>query len=470
MAIVYNAKYKDKIMEITKKSRNQIRLQNIIFIVLFSTIIGLLAWLSNQYKIESDWTNNNKNTLSEISVKLLQQIPAPITITTFIPDGNLISNRQYIQELVAKYKKHKENITLNIINPDVAPDLVRKLKVTNYGEVVIEYEGRNEHIRQQLNEQTLTNTLQRLLRQGERRILFVSGHGERKPNGKANFDWSNFSEKLKVKGITTGLLKLNETPDFQDVAAIVIASPQTDFLAGEVKIITDYVKSGGNLLWINEPGESLFGLQPLANYIGVRFHPGTIVDPTAQVMNVNDPSFAIITTYPSHAITRDFQYITIFPKAVGVDINNIKDDWKISPFLQTVPRSWAETGILKGAIDYNAGIDIVGPLTIGLALTRKDNKEQNVNLKKQRIVILGDGDFLSNTYLGNQGNLNIGHNIINWISNDDNFIAIPSSNAVDKQLNISDLFGALIGLFFLVVLPLSLLISGTLIWYKRRSA
>lgn len=457
-------------MEITKKSRHQIRLQNIIFIVLFSTIVGLLAWLSNQYNIESDWTNNNKNTLSDISIKLLQQTPAPITITTFIPDGNLVSNRQYIKELVGKYKKHKDNITLKIINPDIAPDLVRQLKVTNYGEVVVEYEGRNEHITQQFNEQTLTNTLQRLLRQGERRILFVNGHGERKPNGKANFDWSNFSEKLKVKGISTSLLKLNETPNVQDVAAIVIASPQTDFLAGEVKLLTDYVKAGGNLLWINEPGESLFGLQPLADFIGVRFHPGTIVDPTAQVMKVNDPSFAIITTYPSHAITRDFQYISIFPKAVAINFEQIKDDWKISPFLQTVPRSWSETGILKGAIDYNAGIDIVGPLTIGLALTRKDNKENNNKIKKQRIVILGDGDFLSNAYLGNQGNLNIGHNIINWISNDDNFILIPSSTAVDSQINISDLFGALIGLFFLVVLPLGLLISGTLIWYKRRSA
>lgn len=151
-------------------------------------------------------------------------------------------------------------------------------------------------------------------------------------------------------------------------------------------------------------------------------------------------------------------------------MSKINENWKVSPFLQTVPRSWSETGILKGAIDYNAGIDIVGPLTIGLALTRKDDKTTNENLKKQRIVILGDGDFLSNTYLGNQGNLNIGHNIINWISNDDNFISIPSSNAVDKQINISELFGAFIGLFFLVILPLSLLIGGTLIWYKRRSA
>ena len=98
-------------MEITKKTRNQIRLQNIVFIVLFATIITLLAWLSNQYSFESDLTENNKNTLSKISIKLLQQLPEPIIITTFIPDGNLISNRQYIKELVAKYQKHKNNIT-----------------------------------------------------------------------------------------------------------------------------------------------------------------------------------------------------------------------------------------------------------------------------------------------------------------------------------------------------------------------
>lgn len=456
-------------MEITKKSRNQLRLQNIVFIILFSVIVGLLAWLSTQYNFSSDWTQNNRNTLSDTSIKLLQQIPQPVKITTFIPEGNLLSNRQYIKELVAKYKKYKPNITLEIVNPDTAPDRVRQLKVTNYGEVVVEYEGRNEHI-SNLKEQTLTNTLQRLLRQGERHLLFVSGHGERKPHGQANFDWNHFSEKLKIKGISVELLKLNETPTIPDVAAIVIASPQVDLLPGEVKIIVDYVKRGGNLLWVQEPGASLFGLRPLADLLGIDFYPGTIVDPTAQMMNVKDPSFAIISNYPAHAITSNFQYISIFPKATGIIHREIKPDWQASVFLQTVPRSWSETGILKGAIDYNADKDFVGPLTIGLAITRKSNANEKNTENKQRIVILGDGDFLSNTYLGNQGNLNIGHNIINWISNDDNFISIPSSSAVDTQLNISDLMGAMIGLFFLIVLPLGLLISGTLIWYKRRSA
>ena len=459
-------------MEITKKNRNQLRIQNIIFIVLFSTVVGLLAWLSNQYNVASDWTVNNRNTLSDASIKLLQQMPAPVKITTFIPEGNLLSNRQYIKELVEKYKKYKKDITLEIINPDIMPDLVRKLKVTNYGEVVVEYEGRNEHI-SQLKEQTLTNTLQRLLRQGERRLLFISGHGERKPDGSANFDWNQFSQKLKVKGVTSEILKLNETPNIPDVAAIVIASPQVDFLPGEVKLIIEYINRGGNLLWVQEPGTSLYGLQPLADLFGINFYPGTIVDPTAQMMKVKDPSFAITTNYPSHAITRDFQYISIFPKAVGIVHDAVKENWQATPFLQTVARSWSETGILKGAIDYNADKDIVGPLTIGLALSLKEKMEkENSDTKKnkQRIVILGDGDFLSNTYLGNQGNLNIGHNIINWLSNDDDFISIPSSSAVDTQINISDLFGAIIGLFFLVILPLGLLISGTIIWYKRRSA
>lgn len=454
-------------MEITKKTRNQLRLQNITFIVLFTTVIGLLAWLSTKYNIEADWTENNRNTLSDASIKLVQQMPSPVKITTFIPEGNLLSNRKYIEELVNKYKKHKSDISLEIINPDTAPDKVRSMKVTNYGEVIVEYKGRNEHINQ-LKEQTLTNTLQRLLRQGEKQLLFVSGHGERKPDGQANFGWANFSAKLKAKGITSRLLKLNETPSIPDAAALVIASPQINFLPGEVDLLIDYVKRGGNLLWVQDPNESMFGLKPLADFLGTSFYPGTIVDPTAQMMNVNDPSFALITSYPAHAITRDFQYMSIFPKAVGIIHAAVKPEWKATPFLKTVARSWSETGVLRGQINYNQDSDIVGPLTIGLALEREN--KNNEKGKKQRIVILGDGDFLSNTYLGNQGNLNIGSNIINWLSHDDNFIKIPDTSSADKLITLSELAGALIGLFFLIILPLGLLVSGTMIWLKRRSA
>jgi len=448
-------------MEITKKSRNQLRVQNIIFIVLFCTSIALLAWLSVKYKFEADWTATNRNTLSNATIELLKQIPEPVKITSFIPEGNLLSNKQYIKELISKYQKYKSDIELTFVNPDTAPDLVREMKVTNYGETVVEYLGRNEHITQ-LKEQSLTNVLQRLLRQGETRLVFLTGHGERNPNGSANFDWSQFSQKLIIKGIKAEQLNLNEVETIPESAALVIASPQINYLPGEVKRIVEYVKQGGNLLWVKEPNTPLYGLQPLADLLGIQFHPGTIVDPTTQMLNVDDPSFALVTRYPQHVITRDFQFMSIFPRATGIDTSQVKENWIAKAFLQTVERSWSETGELKGSVDYNADKDIAGPLTIGATLSLKEGK--------QRIIILGDGDFLSNSYLGNQGNLNIGHNLVNWLSHDENFIKIPSSTAPDSQINISELMGAFIGLFFLIILPLGLLVTGTLIWLKRRKA
>ena len=481
-------------MEINKKSHNQIRLQGITFIVLFSAIIGLLAWVSYIYNYDADWTANNRNTLSEATTRLLENIDGEVKISVFIPEGNLMSNRVYIEELVKRYQRHKDNITLTFINPDTAPELVRELKITSYGEVVVEYQGRNEHIKN-FNEKNLTNTLQRLLRQGDRKLLFLTGHGERGADSQANFGWLNFVLKLKDKGIQAESFSLNNTPTIPaDVSALVIASPEVDFLPGEIKIIREYIKRGGNLLWASEPvsGSALTNLDRLAEVFGISFHPGTIVDPTTQMLNVSDPTFSLVTSYPPHAITRNFQYMSIYPRARGIAHDKVKEGWDGKAFLQTVNRAWAETSPLKGVIDYNEGEDIVGPLTIGLTLTRKmpglnsdkshpdkNNTDKSstenaqaektqLNKTQQRIVILGDGDFISNAYLGNQGNLNIGMNIINWLTHDDAFIAIPEATSPDTQLNISNLMGALIALMFLVVLPLTMIILGVTIWLKRR--
>jgi ABC-type uncharacterized transport system involved in gliding motility auxiliary subunit len=81
---------------------------------------------------------------------------------------------------------------------------------------------------------------------------------------------------------------------------------------------------------------------------------------------------------------------------------------------------------------------------------------------------MGDGDFLSNMFLGNVGNQDMGYNIFNWLSHDDTFIAIPSKTAGDVQLELSETNWALIGLFFFVGLPGGLLITGITIWWRRR--
>ena len=87
---------------------------------------------------------------------------------------------------------------------------------------------------------------------------------------------------------------------------------------------------------------------------------------------------------------------------------------------------------------------------------------------EQRIVVIGDGDFLSNAYLGNGGNLNLGMNLIDWLGRDDALIAISPTTAPDLSLTLSKFASAVIGLTVLLGLPLLLLACGITIWLRRR--
>ena len=94
---------------------------------------------------------------------------------------------------------------------------------------------------------------------------------------------------------------------------------------------------------------------------------------------------------------------------------------------------------------------------------------QDVISKEQRVIVLGDGDFLSNTFLGNAGNLTMGVNIFNWLSHDEQFIAIPTRIKDDIILDISPVKLSLLGSFFLFVVPGLLISSGSIIWFRRRN-
>ena len=106
-----------------------------------------------------------------------------------------------------------------------------------------------------------------------------------------------------------------------------------------------------------------------------------------------------------------------------------------------------------------------GPLTVGVALVRP---RPDAALSQQRIVVIGDGDFLSNTYLGNGANLELGLNMFNWLTVDEVPILIPPRIAPDPNLTLSAGALALIAAVFLIGLPVTLIASGWLIWFRRR--
>ncbi|WP_422614661.1 Gldg family protein [Methylogaea oryzae] len=197
--------------------------------------------------------------------------------------------------------------------------------------------------------------------------MFLEGHGERSPLGQANFDLGQFGQELKRKGVNLALLNLAKTPDIPaNTTALVIAGPRANLLPGEVGLIQDYVKKGGNLLWLADPGDQ-HGLQALAEQLNLTFLPGTVVDASTQLFGIDDPTFALVAEYVHHPITADFKELTLFPVAAALQSG--KDaDFHATAVLRTLARSWTEIGPLKGDIRFNADSgEKEGPLTIGYA-------------------------------------------------------------------------------------------------------
>jgi ABC-type uncharacterized transport system involved in gliding motility auxiliary subunit len=297
----------------------------------------------------------------------------------------------------------------------------------------------------------------------ERWVSALTGHGERSLSGKANHDLGGFGEELQRKGYQIHSLELASAVEIPDnTSLLVIADPQVDYRPGEVEQIIRYLENGGNLLWMLDPGP-MRGLEQVAKQLGLQPLPGTVVDANAATMGLDSPTIALVPTYPGHPITPNFELVTVYPHATALQVVE-SDEWHSTPLLNTLPRSWNETGPLQGEIkrDQQLG-EQEGPLSIGIALNRE------INGKEQRVLLLGDSDFLANTYLGNGGNLQLGVNMFRWLGGDDKLLNIPARTAPDRTLELSNTASAIISLGFLFLIPTLLLATGVLVWWRRRN-
>ena len=197
--------------------------------------------------------------------------------------------------------------------------------------------------------------------------------------------------------------------------------------------------------------------------MGLRQLPGTIAESHSKLYGIDDAGFVVVSEYPQQVITQGFQTITLFPAVAALEVGE-ESDFQADVLLSSSSQSWTETGPLKGQIHFDADSnEKEGPLNFAFALTRElDSKTQ------QRIVAIGDGDFLTNAYIGNVGNLEMGLRIVNWLIHDDRFINIPAKNAIDTQLQFTKTTVAIIGFGFLIVLPCLLMGTGFFIWRKRK--
>ena len=450
-------------MELTRKRRLQLLAHHGVFVALLVLATALAAYLAREYRAEYDLTSAHRNTLSAATLEVLRQLDAPVNVTAYAvaKDARGDNVHRRIEEFLRPYQRARPEITLILVDPREQPKAAAAAGVRAPVELVVEYKGRTEHLTE-FNEQAFANALMRLARGAERLVLWLDGHGERKLNGIANHDLGEFGRQLQRKGFRLNSVNLALAQDVPaNAALLVIASPQVEVTAGEVQKILRHLAGGRNLLWLIDP-EPLRGLAPVAEMLGLVLTPGVVVDPRAGELKAS-PAFAVgvAAGYSRHPVTGTLNLNTLFPFSRQIGIIE-SEEWRATPLIEVAQRGWVETGKLDGNVSFDKNRDVPGPVAIAAAF------ERTVGERQQRAVVVGNGNFLSNTFIGNGGNLDLGVNIINWLAGDDTLISIQPRSAADASLQLDPVTLYLIAFSFLIVLPLAFVVTGGVIWWRRR--
>ncbi|MCK5897295.1 MAG: Gldg family protein [Cocleimonas sp.] len=444
-----------------------ITLNNLSSLLLFLVLTGVSAWLFYQTPYSYDATRGNRNTLAEPTQQLLQALQQPLTFIAYVPDEPEL--HQQLRELVGKYQQFNEQVSLEIVNPDLDPERALRDGVQNQRQVLLKL-GKHTAPLDSVAEQSVVNMIQRLQHNDDRLVLFLEGHKEAEIFDTSSSGLSNIADELQRKGYRLqphALLSSHSLP--QNISFVVIAAPKQTYLPEEVAILQAYIKKGGNILWLVEPNHTA-GLEALQKTLAITIPAGRLlsIDNKSRA-DINSPTLIPITRYGEAEVMQQQQGQTLFSFATLVQRDLAeKPIWDFDAILTTSNKVWLETNANAASktIQFDPDTDdIAGPVSLGIALSRELTGDE---AKQQRIIVIGDSSFLHNGFIGYAGNLELSEHLFNWLSANEHLLVIPAKIAPDTKIELQNWQLYSLGIFFLFVLPMGLLGIGIVRWVLRK--
>jgi len=290
-----------------------------------------------------------------------------------------------------------------------------------------------------LTEEQISNAIVRVTRE-KRRVYFLTGHDEYAISSEKNQGLSYFSSLLETNNIISKPLMLGIGSTIpEDCDVLIIAGPRNELTEQENTLINTYLQQGGDALFLIEhtvvgtSGSTLTekelrsnpSLNNLLNPWGIHIENDIVVDLTNHIQSdVGSP--ATKNYLPHKAITEGLDYtFYVRPRSISV-LANRWPGTKLVPIVLTSTKdnSWGETNRFQ-QIRFDEGIDRPGPVPISFVVlgerggekgSAREHKQQDKPLSDTRIIVFTDADFLSNAYIKQYSNAQMGLNIVNWLS------------------------------------------------------
>ncbi len=463
-----------------------------LMVILVIGILVLINYIFSRYHHRFDFTEAKVHSLSDQSVTVLKNLENEIRIKSFFLEGNY--QRNTMQYLMDNYTYHTSKIKYEFIDPDKNPGLVKRYEVTEDGTSIFESGDKESRITS-TSEEDITNAIIKISREKKKTIYFLEGHGEGNIEDLEDGGYSQAKAELEKLAYDVKKLSLALPDTFpDDVDLLIIPGPKKDLFPDEIETIRNFLHKGGRVFFMVDP-QTAPGLSPFLAEFGVKLEDDVIVDTVSRLMG-GDYFMPVVSEYEYHDITSKFRYATFFPFARSVDTTEEKPEGiSITVLARTSQNSWSERQLEEQQVAFNEETDKAGPISLAVVATieYKDDKAESGTEAKEdtpqdkdkeesgeetqedkprpegRLAVFGDSEFVSNRYYYTSGNGNLFLNTAAWLTEEADLISIQPKTASPKTIQLTPSQGRMIFFVSLIILPLAVLVTGIIIWARRRS-
>ena len=452
-------------------------------------VIAVNEW-ALRFPSRWDLTAAGLYSISEPTIKVLDQITQPVRITYFYDVRH--RTMQDGKALLEQYSRHAPQVTVRTVDPSMEPSVARHYGVLFPGTIVMETATQKISI-QGGSETDFTNGLIRVTQQKIQTICFTEGHGEIDPFSMVATDHAEnaagpgtggrhdgFGRALQIHEKKGGAMarealqtlgydvrKLSLVTNNQAIAGcgvVLLAGPQTHFLPEEIAQLAAYLARGGKMLALLEAKPH--GLGPLLEKFGIIHEPVEILDPERHYGT--DEGSPAVNDYPRHALTRDL-VMTFFPGASSLKPTaQLPAGVRLTPLIQTTAnaRAMAATGLETGI--KKVALQAPQRYTLGVLASQTRATDAQTPGGKAELVVITDADFATNAYFGTLGNGALLLNAVNYLAQQENLITIRPRNYELPQVKLSNEQMRITFFISTILAPLLAAVAGLVVCWRRR--
>ena len=447
--------------------------------IALAVIVNLIAGQIPTKYTNIDITTNQLYTITDQTKELLASLNDDVTVYVLSSEDGADST---ISQTLKSYEEASSHIKVEYIDPLVNPqfassystsnlsqnslivETAKRYKVISYNEMYeteIDYSTYSQNVTGYDGEGQLTSAISYCTSDDMPKIYIISGHNE------YTLD-SGFTTALEKENIdyeTISLMEYDAVPD--DAECIIIHAPEKDFSEDDANKVIDYLNNGGKAFITTEyVEEQMPNFEKILSEFGLTIEKGYAVDTNAgnyyqtPIYLLPNVEYSDETT----GLTGSHTYV-MAPYAEAIAVPDVDvDSITYTKLLTTSEQSLVKTDVKNAtSFDKEEG-DIEGPLCIGV------KAEKTLDSGSAVLYVFSSAQFFTddvdNAVSGN--NKTLFTNIMSMIASHDVSVSVPVKSYDYDKLTASTKDVVLFETIVVILIPLALIITGFVIWFKRR--